>query len=153
MMHIHKEAAGQTSQRAGFTLVELVVAGAILAVAVFAVVAVVRKGREMQVNDDYRRRARAAIHTKFETTYDFRNFNTIAEGTVTETDTIAIKGGNPVIDTIITVVDEDTPTVSSTAVPMKKVTITVKWPEIGMSSEEQTVDSVWMSKWIAKAKE
>ncbi|MDR0305835.1 MAG: hypothetical protein LBI42_03245 [Chitinispirillales bacterium] len=61
--------------RKGVTLVELLVAGVIIIVAVFAVIAVVRKSTDMQVNDYHRRQARAIIMNMFETVFTEARYN------------------------------------------------------------------------------
>ncbi|MCL2182932.1 MAG: prepilin-type N-terminal cleavage/methylation domain-containing protein [Chitinispirillia bacterium] len=73
------------SRTGGFTIVELLVAATILLVAVIAVVAMVRKSSEMQINDFHRRQARAVAMGYFETVFAYENSDM----------TYAITGGNP----------------------------------------------------------
>jgi prepilin-type N-terminal cleavage/methylation domain-containing protein len=60
---------------AGFTIVELLVAAVIVLVATAAVVAVVRKGAEIQVNGAHRLQARNVIVGYFEKDFDYRRFS------------------------------------------------------------------------------
>jgi prepilin-type N-terminal cleavage/methylation domain-containing protein len=59
----------------GFTIVELLVAAAIVLVATGAVVAVVRKSSEIQVNGVHRLQARNVIMGYFESDFDDRRFS------------------------------------------------------------------------------
>ena len=51
----------------GFTLVEILVSAAIVMLCIIVIVAMLRKGREIDINDRYRRLARAFIAAEFET--------------------------------------------------------------------------------------
>jgi competence protein ComGC len=144
----------RTSDR-GFSLVEVLVSAAILIVLIFAVIAAVRKGRELQMDDGHRRSARVLIHSKLETIYDFRNFNTDFVND-SFSDTLDSRTGNPVVAKGFVTVVNDTPLIGpggGTPVPRKKITITVKWSETGLSASDKVTDSIQISKWIAKAKE
>jgi prepilin-type N-terminal cleavage/methylation domain-containing protein len=59
----------------GFTIVELLVAAVIVLVATAAVVAVVRKGADIQVNGAHRLQARNIIVGYFEKDFDYRRFS------------------------------------------------------------------------------
>jgi prepilin-type N-terminal cleavage/methylation domain-containing protein len=64
------------SSTRGFTLVEMLTSAAILAIAVVALVAVVRTGRELEVTDLHRRRARALVDSVLEDpVYHYTNPN------------------------------------------------------------------------------
>lgn len=59
----------------GFTLVEMLVSAAVMSVAVVILVAVVRTGRELEVSDLHRRRARALVDSVLEEpAYQYTNF-------------------------------------------------------------------------------
>jgi hypothetical protein len=60
--------------RVGFTIVELLVAAVILLIAVVAVVAMIRKSAEMQVDDYHRRQARAIAMRLFENEFAYNLF-------------------------------------------------------------------------------
>lgn len=61
------------NSKGGFTLVELLVAGVIVLIAVVAVVAIVRQSTELQVTDHNRRQARAVIMNEFETCFGYNS--------------------------------------------------------------------------------
>ncbi len=52
--------------RKGFTLVELLVSATIILLCIVAIVAMLRKGREIDIDDRYRRNARAVVVSTFE---------------------------------------------------------------------------------------
>jgi type II secretory pathway pseudopilin PulG len=130
----------------GYSLVEMLVAAAILAIMIVSIVAVIRKGRELEIVDNHRRMARAVIHAALEGEYDWKQFAAIHDTTISYTDTLDPRSGNPLIDTVTIVVDSVWQTVSSTPVFMKKVTMKVKWVE-----PDTVADSVVLSKWYANA--
>lgn len=51
----------------GFTLVEILVSAVIVMLCIVVIVAMLRKGREIDINDRYRRLAKAVITAEFET--------------------------------------------------------------------------------------
>jgi prepilin-type N-terminal cleavage/methylation domain-containing protein len=65
--------------KSGFTLVELMVAAILILVAVAAVVGVVRKSTDMQINDYHRRQARAMIMEHFEAAFNQFRFKVADE--------------------------------------------------------------------------
>ena len=66
---------GIPRNNAGFTIVELLVASVIVLVATAAVVAVVRKSADIQVNGVHRLQARNVIVRYFENDFDYRRFS------------------------------------------------------------------------------
>jgi len=64
-----------SQNKAGFTIVELLVAAVIVLVATAAAVAVARKSAEIQVNDVHRLQARNVITSCFEKDFDYRRFS------------------------------------------------------------------------------
>ncbi|MFW5813351.1 MAG: prepilin-type N-terminal cleavage/methylation domain-containing protein [Fibrobacterota bacterium] len=140
-MSVRKTSPG----RDGFTLVELLTSAVILAIAVAAIVAVVRKGREMQIIDYHRRQARVEIQQTFESLYDYRKYpgpDLLAGDSVVidERQEGVLKARRR------TVVTDDTVNISGSDVPVRKITVTLNWREIDGSDE-----SVSLSKWISDA--
>ncbi len=130
----------------GFTLVELLTSALILTIAIVAIVSVVRKGRDMQIVDYHRRLARTIIQKELEQKFDYRSF----PGPVTVVnDSVVIdeNQGMQLKAHMSGTVSEDTITVSSTNMMIKKIAITLSWQEVDGSSE-----SVTLSKWLANAK-
>jgi type II secretory pathway pseudopilin PulG len=71
---------------AGFTLVEVLISGAIAAISLVAIVSAVRKGQELDIADMHRRRARVIIDSCLESSrYQINDpafdFNALAIGT------------------------------------------------------------------------
>jgi len=63
----------------GYTLVELLVSSAILAISIVSIVAMIRKGRELDSTDGHRRRVRAIIDSCFESdAYQPANYGALA---------------------------------------------------------------------------
>ncbi len=75
-MTTKKEAAKKSFR--GYSIVELLVAAIILSIAITAIIAVIRKGRELEIIDKHRRQARSVITNLLETKYDDRNFLALA---------------------------------------------------------------------------
>lgn len=146
-------ACAHTRSSMGYTLVEVLTAAAILAVVIFAIIAVVRKGRELQVSDNHRRQARAIIRAKLEKEFYYRDYNLIAAGTTTEVETLAVRDGGPVTATLTTTVsDSDTlNAANSTPIPTKQVTVKAVWNETGAEAGTTVADSIVITKWLAKA--
>ncbi len=121
----------------GFTIVELLVSAVIFAIIVVSVVAVVRKGRDLQVTDQHRRQARIILHRLLENEYDYRRYRLVKDTSFTLSDTLDERDGNPLIASIV--VDVDTTgivNVQGTNIPVKKVTTTATWTEVTGEEEE-----------------
>lgn len=127
----------------GFTLVEMLVSGAIILLSVIAVIAVVRKGREIDINDLHRRMARARINALMESRqYSYTNYNNLTAGTITITtgDTLDDRhdGGTPLrassmtqgfLVTITNVGNVATGPTTGITVSGKKIRMRIKWRE------------------------
>jgi len=126
----------------GYSLVEVLVAAAILIIAILAIIAVVRKGRELDITDRHRRVARATIMSRFENpSYRYDNYDNVAplngqtviidpRDTATTTDDLT---GT----LVITVAPEDTlQGASNTPIPFKEVTMRITWQEPGPLNEQ-----------------
>ncbi|MBN1758179.1 MAG: type II secretion system protein [Chitinispirillaceae bacterium] len=134
----------------GFSLVELLVAAAILGIAIFAIVGIVRKSRDIQVVDQHRQEARALLNTIFEREYGAGKYQTVEEIT-DDTSTVTIDphtDGNPLTGVLHTTVIENTgfTTTDGTVVPIKMITLTLEWDGL-YEGEKETVT---MTKWIAE---
>jgi type II secretory pathway pseudopilin PulG len=132
----------------GYSIVELLVAAIVLTIAITAIVAVIRKGRELEIVDKHRRQARSIIDNKMEIQYDDRNFSTITPTNDSTVITLDPRFGTPLTATLKWVVTQGTETVTvgvnNTTMIVKKVTMTVSWTEPDGNPENITI-----SKWIA----
>lgn len=118
----------------GFTLVEVLVSATLIILCTIAIVAMLRKGREIDINDRHRRFARAIIAAEFETPkFHYSNYSglpsliinpykvTLDERGTTDT-------GDDLLGTVtIDIAPQDDATYST--IPFIKVTITVEWPK------------------------
>lgn len=139
--HPHHRSVGC---RRGYSLVELLTAAMIIALATIAVVAVIRKGREIQVLDHHRRMARAVLRSRLDTDYDYRNYDTIKDGTLSETVTLDPRSGNPLTGQVTATVTTQNTSVGGTTIPIKQISMKIVWTE-----PEGDVDSIELEKWIA----
>lgn len=115
---------GGEKARSGFSLVETLVAAAVVLFAVVAVVAVVRKGQEQMWVEKHRRTARAIVDTILEAPqYAPANYPSIANGTTNATYTIDTN----LSATATTVVSSQ----NDSGVPHKRIWSKVRWVEPG----------------------
>lgn len=136
----------------GFTLVELIVSAGIIALTVFVLVGVMRKGNEITANNIHRQKARAIIDSCFESpAYHFSNYANMPQLTGTSGNVVIDpRTPNPLKGTLsISVSDslKDKPplTIDNTMVAYKVVKMTVFWNE-----SPSRRDTVELSKWVTK---
>ncbi|MCL2220466.1 MAG: hypothetical protein FWB94_11375 [Chitinispirillia bacterium] len=151
--------------RNGFTIVELLVAAVLVLISVVAVVSVVRKSADMQVNDFHHRQARTVIIQYFETSFDsFRTTGYSVNGVTISNNittyqpvpemsiTLDDRGGAPAVPLTGKIsfrVVEGTESVTLAGagpetVVFHEITIRVRWDDGGMS------DSVVLTKRVAE---
>ena len=136
-------------KQAGFTLVELLTSAVILVIITFSIVAVVMKGRELQVVDQHRRQARLILHDIMEDRFDYRRFETLNSGELQlPAEVISDRGDNPLFATISGVIQEETVELGQppnvTSIELLKITVTATWEEA-----DGTAESVSLTKWLA----
>jgi len=132
----------------GFSLVEVMVSGVLVAFSAAAVISVVSSGARLQVTDNDRRQARTLIKSEFEEHYDFRDYSTIVSN-ITQTEAVVIdeREGNQLQGTLTRRVKDTSVTTSSgTTLPAINVVITCAW-----NTDPQSADSLTMSKIVAQA--
>ena len=121
----------------GFSLVEILVAAAVVCLAVFAVVAVVRKGQEQMWVEKHRRVARAMIDTILEAPkYSPGNYASILKDTTSDSvalDTYLKAGRRVAIDSQ-----------NDSGVVYRRIRASLRWREPGAGAS----DSVAMEKWV-----
>ena len=130
----------------GFTLVEVLVAAAVMSIALFAIIAVVRKGREIDINDLHRRQARTLICAQFESqTYQYTNYPNIPIGTTAIPVTIDPRNGtNQLAGTLRITTDSTRLTIGAKAILTKKITASLSW------KEPEFTDTVTITKILAQ---
>lgn len=142
---------GNKTIKNGFTLVEILVAAAILVIVIVAAITALRKGAELEVSDNHRRAARALATSVLERNFNYSQYYLVNAGTVVyPNDTIDLRNGTAPLraDVVRSVVVLDTlRNVSGKNIPVQKVTVTVKWQEPGSG-----VDSILVEKWLADPK-
>ncbi len=127
----------------GFSLVEVLVSAAILGVVILAIVAVVRKGGDIQVSGTYLREARTILNARFETMYGQEKYALIVVQPETGIPVTLDPGNgvNPLPGTLYTTVDVP----GGTPVPAKQVTLALAW-----DNADGERDSISMTKWISE---
>lgn len=144
----HGKTKAISDKKDGFTLVEVIVAAALITVSVIAVVAVVNTGSMLERSDNDRRQARVLIRSKFEQQYDFRNINTIPHDT-TIFDSVVIdeREGTPLKGFVTTVIAaENITSNNNTAIPAIRIEMNCSWTETNGVG-----DSIKLTKILAKA--
>ena len=129
----------------GYTLIEVLVAGVLAALAVIGVVAVIVHGRGLETSDYHRRQARVLLDSLMETKFDDRQYDAIpvavTQGAVT------LEPGFPAA-TLFQDVQQASMTVGTTTIPYKIALLKVRWQEA-----DGTLDSITLDKWIAKVRQ
>lgn len=130
----------------GFSLVEILVAAAVISLSLFATVIMVRKGQEMINLDKHRRMARGIIERTLENDdYQPANYNGLTTITApTPKDTVIDPGAN-IHGSLSVYVGAEQPTINGAAIPYRIITAAITWAEVGSTSNE----TVSISKWIA----
>jgi hypothetical protein len=122
-----------SSNRKGFTLVELLVSASIILLCIIAIVAMLRKGREIDINDRYRRNARAHVVSTLEgPQFKYTKYTDLLNNPGTTTSTVVIDtlpDGNVLTGTLTTNVGGE---ITATAedginVPYIPVTVGIVW--------------------------
>jgi type II secretory pathway pseudopilin PulG len=128
----------------GFTIVELLVAGIITAVAGAGLITLLIKGREIDTMDKHRRQARTMIMTRFESSaYHYLNYSKLGTTIADSTVTIDIRQGTPLTGILGGAIVNAT----VNAIPTKQITLYVNWTE-----HNGVVQSVELKKWICQVR-
>jgi hypothetical protein len=127
-----------------FSLVETLVAAAVIGVAAFAVIAVVRKGQEQMVVDKHRRTARAIVNTILEAPrFSPGNYLSILNTTTIPGSYIIDNKSNLQATSTFAITDNLYADAVS-RIPYKKIWVKLQWTEpVGGA-----VDFVAMEKWV-----
>jgi type II secretory pathway pseudopilin PulG len=130
------------------SLVEILVAVAVISLSIIAVVTVLRKGSEISITEIHARRARILIDSCFESqSYHHSNYANFAnfKGSVVIDERDRAVTTDDLIGTLaIRVIAGAKKSKNGTSVPYKEVTITVGW------KEPEQAQTVTFSKWITQ---
>ena len=120
----------------GFTLVEILVSAVIVMLCIVVIVAMLRKGREIDITDRYRRLAKAIIASEFELPkYHRTQYQTLrtSTGTTTRTETIDYRGAeSDIVGTLETKIGAEAtiPATGSDTLGYVPVTISMFWSSV-----------------------
>lgn len=132
----------------GFSLVEVLVAAAVISLSLISTVAFIRKGQELLTVDKHRRMARSLIERTLESTaYQVDNYNNLVTSASPLPATIVVIDAdmNPQLQGSLTVaVGAEQPGVNGHAVPYRIVTALVTWTESWGGR-----DTVSIEQWLA----
>lgn len=150
---MNNNTANKSHSIKGFSLVELLVAATIGILCITSVVAMLQKGREIDINDKYRRYAKALVISEFEDQkLHFSQYVNLLNkaGTTTENVTIDTRGAyNNISGILTTTIGNETIAFSSdgTNVPYILITIAIAW------STTDGNDNLAITKFITQASE
>jgi prepilin-type N-terminal cleavage/methylation domain-containing protein len=132
---------------AGFSLVEVLVAAAIVSFSLISVVGFVRKGNVNIALDKHRRTARGIVERTLEQpTYQPENYkNLVTIASPAPIDTIIDKSANLHGKLSVAVSDSVRPTYGGITTTYRAVTATVAWLEAGPGVDSEKVS---MQKWL-----
>jgi prepilin-type N-terminal cleavage/methylation domain-containing protein len=128
----------------GYTLIEILVAATIIAIAIVAIISVIRKGLDIELNDMHRRSARAVICGKMESRmYSNTNYDNLNAGTVTENDTLDTKP--VVVGVLTTTITGPTLKVTNNGIDVsyKTISMWMRWAEKNFN------DTLKIEKWVS----
>ena len=137
----------------GFSLVELIVAATITILCIISIVVMLRKGREIDINDRYRRYARSIVVSEFEKTKFHHNQYTnllTQAGATTQSVVIDDRGAeSDITGTLTTTIgaQDSIAAADGMQVPYIPVTINISW------STTDGNDNITLTKQIAQAGE
>ena len=138
----------------GFTIVELLIAAVIMIVATFAVITVLRKSTEIEVEDHHERQARMIIMGLFEDVFDYRAYPnsygvfSIDSGQTsfdTTYEVVIDKRGfrsNPLMGNMNVNVRRDSSDINGVMVHMDRITASIDWKEADGTRDTVTLRKV-----------
>jgi prepilin-type N-terminal cleavage/methylation domain-containing protein len=131
----------------GYSLVEILVAAAIIGISLVAVVAFIRKGQEMISIDKHRMVARGIVERTLEDMrFQPESYNTLPAAPVSPTtsDVIIDADITPNIHgSLVVAIGNEQATVNGKTAPYRAISATVTWTELGGKC-----DTVSIAKWL-----
>ena len=133
------------SNRRAFSIVEVLVAVAVLSISLVATVAIIRKGTDIQVSVQHRQAARMILTSRLEERYGTGTYNTFSKNDdMTETVPIDPRSGDTLKGTLVTTIDSIAVSPDGTiSIPVKTVMLTLSWQETPDYS-----DSLTITRWV-----
>jgi type II secretory pathway pseudopilin PulG len=127
----------------GFTIIEVLVAGTITAIAIVGLVTLLMKSRDIDTMDKHLRQARALIMAQFESPrFGYLNFSKLGPTISDSTVTVDSRQGSALTGTLSgTIVSQVV-----NAIPTKQVTLWVNWTE-----HNGETGKVKLTKWLCQA--
>ena len=132
----------------GFSIVEVLTAAAILSISLIAIVAIVRKGTDIQMSVQHRQAARLILTSRLEERYGAGTYNMITAGTSVDTGiVIDPRSGTPLTGTLTTQITNSnfSPDGSTISIPFRQVTLSLSWEETSDDS-----DSLTITRWVVE---
>ncbi len=126
----------------GFSLVEVLVAAAVLGIATVSVVVMIRKGGDLQVTNTYRLQARAFLNARMETLYQPGRFEFIGEGDISELVTFGFHQGGAALNGILYTSVQDSNVIGF---PIKRIGLSLAWDVFDAGR-----DSIYIEKWLTE---
>lgn len=133
---------------AGFTLVEVLISAVIMALSVIAIVTVIRKSWDINIDNLHRRQARTIIINHLELSDNqYSNFSTLCAACCANgcnsTETVTIdKNLTGILN--INVTSNNSLVIDGITIPLLIVTVKLKWQEMDY------MDSVSVEKWLTQ---
>jgi hypothetical protein len=133
----------------GFSLVEALVAAALLSLSIIMIVAVIKNGRAIDINDLHRRQARAIINGVLGSPhYDYTNYVYLHANPGTKSDstvTLDPRDGSSPLTGALKIQTIVVPSGGTIPFDVVKIIITVTW------QEPEFPDSIVIEKWVTEA--
>jgi prepilin-type N-terminal cleavage/methylation domain-containing protein len=133
-------ASGLLRTSSGFTLVEVLVSALLVTICLSAVAVVTRVGSQLQVSDNNHRQARGILRSVFEDEYNYRQYASIPDSS-SQAGIVNIdpRDGNVLQGALTrTSVSDSVLSANGTMVPVKIITLTLKWDEGGAGQQADT---------------
>jgi type II secretory pathway pseudopilin PulG len=145
------KASGIFRSTAGFSLAEVLISAILVTICLAAVGVVVRVGTQLQTTDNNHRQARAILRSTFENEFCFRQYATIPDSASTNIIiNIDPRDGNILQGEMTKLTASDTVTATNgTSLPVKKITLTLRWNETGTLAGDTIPRSITMHKMLA----
>lgn len=131
----------------GFSIIEVLVATAVLSISLIAVVAIIRTGTDIQVSVQHRQAARLILTSRLEERYGAGTYNTFSKNDdMTETVPIDPRAGDTLKGTLDTVIDSIAVSPDGViSIPVKEVTLTLTWQET-----PDLTDTLSITRWVVE---